>query len=128
VRLHLESVVRLSPCLAGLRPLFHVYLAAPLGLGPGRKPRQQSQMIQDTEAQQCLRSDAPASVEQALLLAYKSGRQQRRKCRQCGRQGVHCWVESQPEHWRVMTPTNAPPMVVYWLCDDCDGAVRRQEN
>jgi hypothetical protein len=46
----------------------------------GRKPRQQSQMIQAAEAKQLMRSDAPASVKPALLLAYKGGRQQRRRC------------------------------------------------
>ena len=44
VRLHLEPVAGLSPCLTGLRPLLHVYLDATLGLGPHRGAPQQDHL------------------------------------------------------------------------------------
>jgi hypothetical protein len=92
-----------------------------------RRGRQSDRIEQAAEAKATLRGDAPDSVKVALRLALKGGRQRRRVCRQCGAVGVHCRIESQPEHWQVLAPTNAPPIVVYWLCTTCYVAAQARE-
>jgi hypothetical protein len=50
-----------------------------------RKPRLHSDFIPSDEARRLLRSDTPAAVKHALLLAQRGGRQRKRVCRDCGK-------------------------------------------
>lgn len=97
-------------------------------MGRGRTPRRGSTIAPSAEAKRLLRDDTPQAVKLRLRLALRGGKQQRRRCRQCGAQGVHCRIESQPAHWQVLAPQDAPPITVYWLCTRCYAAAIQQER
>jgi hypothetical protein len=66
-----------------------------------------------------LRDDTPEAVKLQLRLALRGGRQQRRRCLGCGREGVYCKVWSSADTWKIESEGRTG-IKVYWLCDACN--------
>src|SRR5436309_2260620 len=84
---------------------------------PRYKPLSTADFTQSNKARELLRADTPPAVTQALRLAQRGGRQQRRRCR-CGGQGVHCQIVTPDAVWGVESPANTT-LRVFWVCPSC---------
>jgi hypothetical protein len=84
-----------------------------------RRPRSSDRVVRSDEARALLKDDIPQAVKTHLLLALRGGRQERRRCIGCGRQGTQCKVWSPAAVWQIDNP-DCTGIKVYWLCRLCD--------
>ena len=82
-------------------------------------------MAQSAESLRVLNDDAPEAVKLALRLALRGGRQERRRCLACKREGVIVKVWSPLTVWQVESQ-GREGIRVYWLCASCDERFTRE--
>jgi hypothetical protein len=81
------------------------------GRGGGR-------ITQSAQTREILKGDYPAQLKAEMLLAVKGGRQQKRRCVNCGKAAVHADIFITHEVLKVGS-TNDTGYLRYWTCDRC---------